>query len=626
MPPSIDPMTFEILKNRLFAITEEAAETIKFVSGSPVANQVYDFNTGLMTAEGDVFAMGTYISIHAIPLNWVVRTILNEYRENPGIGEDDMFICNDPYEGAVHQSDVVVVAPIHWEGELVAWCGAVIHQVDVGGPKPGQVGVGAGSIYEEAIPMPCVKLVEGGRVRRDLEKEYLIRSRARRLVSLDLKAKIAANNTAKERLRELFRVHGRERILGVTQQIIDYTEGKFRARLKELPDGTWRHRSYMDYSGDIYKGFLAMKKAGDRLIFDYTGTSKQAPAVVNSTYAGTEAYTLCAVLAALSYDDIPWCPAGILRAVEILAPEGSFINARWPAGASKSTTAAGSVVRLLAGACLARILDASEEHKDRVLAPEGGSIGVEELFGLDPRGVPFYGPMLDSMGTGLGARSYKDGVDTGGRSHIPAAAIIDMETAEASYPLLYLYRRQERDSGGAGMYRGGMAISLMYTPHDVPRINKIQHYYGLSPESPGISGAYPAAKNFKAHLRGTNVEELFRQGIMPQSFAELSGELELTPAICETSQERGDLFLAVPAACGGGYGDPIDRDPRLVQQDVVNGAVSREAAQGIYGVVLEPQGLAVDYPATEARRGAIREERRRLGALPSPAGAEGGAA
>src|SRR6516162_8363207 len=114
---------FEIIKNRLFAIIEEAGETIKFVSASPVANQVFDFNTGLTTASGDVFAVGTYISIQSISIGHVIRTILTEYPENPGIDEDDMFICNNPYEGVPHQSDVVVVAPVHWEGKLVAWCG-----------------------------------------------------------------------------------------------------------------------------------------------------------------------------------------------------------------------------------------------------------------------------------------------------------------------------------------------------------------------------------------------------------------------------------------------------------------------------------------------------------------------
>ena len=615
MAASIDPMTFEILKNRLFAINEEAAETIKFVSGSSVANQVYDFNTGLMTAQGDVFAIGTYISIHAIPLKYVVRTILNEYEDNPGIDEDDMFICNDPYEGAVHQSDVVLVAPVFWEGELVAWCGCVIHQVDVGGPKPGQVGLGAGSIYEEAIPMPTVKIVERGRVRRDIEKEYLIRSRARRLVSLDLKAKIAANNTAKERLKELFRTHGRETVLGVMQQVIDYTEGKFRARLRELPNGTWRHRTYMDYAGEIYKAFLAMGKDRDRLVFDFAGTSRQAPAVVNCTYAGLEAHTLAAILASLSFDDIPWCPAGVLRAVEIIAEEGTFINARWPAGASKATTAGGMIARLLSAGCLAKMLDASEAHRDRVLALEGGTVGVEDISGLDSRGMPFHGPILDGMGAGLGARSYKDGVDSGGRSTIPAAAIIDIETAESSYPLLYLYRRQERDSGGAGKYRGGMALSTMYTPHSVERINKIQHYYGLSPESAGISGGYPAAKNCKAHLRDTNIQELFRQGVMPQSQAEISGRLELSPAICETHQAKGDVFASIPSSGGGGYGDPIDRDPELVLQDVVNGAVSLEAARGMYGVVIDPESMKIDQSRTQDKRASIREERKRLGTV-----------
>lgn len=610
MDQKLDHADFEILKNRLFAIIEEAAETIKFVSASPVANQVYDFNTGLMTASGDVFAVGRYISIHAITFGHVVKVILREYMENPGVEEGDMFICNNPYEGAVHQSDVVVVAPVFWEGKLVAWCGSVIHQVDVGGPTPGQVGVGAGSIYEEAIPMPVVKIIERGRLRKDIEKEYLIRSRASQLVALDLKAKIAANNRMKERMTELIRGYGVETFLTVVDEIIRYTGEKLKERLTTVPDGTWRHRSYLDYGEDIYKGKLTMTKKGDLLVFDYRGSSEQAPAVINSTYPGLEAYTLAGVLTYLSFDDIPRCPAGVFDAIEIISEEGTFLHAKWPAGASKQTTASGWVVRTLTTTCLAKMLDACEEFQDRVVAPSSGTLAVAELAGPG-----FYGPILDSLASGGGARSTKDGIDTGGIPELASCSVVDVEVAESFFPILYLYRKQEKDSGGAGKFRGGTALSFMYVPHGVSSIpQKIVHGFGINPEDSGISGGYPAPNYHTRIKRGTDIQSSLRRGAV-QDFAELTGHEEALGSICETYQGEQDVFEAIFSSGGGGYGDPLERDPLLVLQDLKSDLISIECAKSLYGVIIDPETLEVDDADTARCRDAVRQDRKESGQL-----------
>jgi N-methylhydantoinase B len=604
---------FEIIKNRLFAIIEEAGETIKFVSASPVANQVFDFNTGLTTASGDVFAVGTYISIQSISIGHVIRTILTEYPENPGIDEDDMFICNNPYEGVPHQSDVVVVAPVHWEGKLVAWCGSHIHEVDVGGPTPGQVGVGAQSIYEEAIPMPALKIIERGQLRKDIEKEYLIRSRVPKLVGLDCKAKIASNNRMKDGLKELIRAYGVETFLQVLDELIGYTERKVRQRLLTVPDGVWRHRAYLDYEDKIYKGLLAMTKEKDSLVFDYRGTSGQAPGVINSTYPGLEAYTLASALSYLVFDDIPRCPAGVLKPVRIISEEGSLFHARWPAGVSKQTTSSGWVVRTLCSTCLAKMLDATAEFKDRVVAPSSGTLAVEELSGTG-----YHGPILDALASGGGARSHKDGIDTGGVPELPSCSITDIETAESFFPILYLYRRQEKDSGGAGKYRGGVTTGLMYVPHGVRSIpSKIVHGYGVSPEDSGIGGGYPAPNYHTRLKKKTNIKEALRQDCVGE-FSELSGEEENLSSICETHQEETDVFEAIFSSGGGGYGDPLERDPALVLEDVKNDLVSIECAKGLYGVVIDSTTQLVEHRETMKTREEIKRQRKILGKISNP--------
>ena len=161
----LDPATFEVLRHRLWAINDEAAVTIGRVSGSPIATEGNDFNSGLMTADGETVVAGIYVLVHAAALGRIVRDVIDNYTENPGINPGDMFLTNDTYVGAPHQADVIVVAPIFHGDRLIAWTGSCVHQADVGGPVPGSITVGARNIYEEALPISPVKIVERGVMR-----------------------------------------------------------------------------------------------------------------------------------------------------------------------------------------------------------------------------------------------------------------------------------------------------------------------------------------------------------------------------------------------------------------------------------------------------------------------------
>ena len=184
----------------------------------------------------------------------------------------------------MHQPDVVVVAPIFVEGELTMWCGSVVHQPDVGGPLAGSVTTGAHSIYQEAIPLTPVRMVEAGRIRKDLEREYLVRSRLPELNALDLRGQIAANRLQATRVVELCARYGRDRVLAAVDNLVDSTERRFRARLRELPDGRWRSLSLVEHDGvqdAVYRVALTMDKRDDELTLDFTDSSDQAPALIN---------------------------------------------------------------------------------------------------------------------------------------------------------------------------------------------------------------------------------------------------------------------------------------------------------------------------------------------------------
>ncbi|HXA12114.1 MAG TPA: hydantoinase B/oxoprolinase family protein, partial [Mycobacterium sp.] len=461
----LDPITFEILSSRLSAINDEAATTMRLVSGSPVANEAYDMNVGLMDADGDCFAIGMYITIHALSLSSTVRWIKQEYDGEPGIEPGDIFMSNDPYVGACHQMDVVVVAPIFADGDLVGWTGSTVHQIDLGGPVEGQVQVGATSVWGEQPLFPPVKIVEAGELREDVERGYLRRTRLPHLVGLDLKAMIAGCNVAAERVQELVGRYGRPTVLAVIEGINAATAARFRARLRELPNGTWTHRGYIEYDS-IYPVIVSMTKQDDRLTFDFSQTADQAPAVVNCTRPACVGATIAAVLPYLCYD-MPWSPAGLQAAVEVITREGSVVHAAWPAGVSKATTTGSFMATISSSVCLAKMLAASEPHREQFMATWMGGLYVEDVFGVDQRGDFFGATILDAMAGGSGARATADGLDAGGFLDSPSSIIANVEDYEYSYPVLYLYRRIQPDTGGAGRFRGGNTLSMMYVCHDV---------------------------------------------------------------------------------------------------------------------------------------------------------------
>jgi hypothetical protein len=211
----IDPISFAVIRNKLSAITEEQAITLKAVSGSPVVTDATDFNVGTYLADGSIVTMGPQVLFHSGSMASVVRNLIADCVDDPGINEGDMYILNDPYKGALHQQDVAIVAPVFYNGQRVAFVGSCAHQIDIGGMNFGSWSFRARGIQEEAMLLPGIKLVEGGKLRKDLWSMIMGMTRMPMTVGLDLKAMIAANNVASRRLIELFDRYGIDTVLSV---------------------------------------------------------------------------------------------------------------------------------------------------------------------------------------------------------------------------------------------------------------------------------------------------------------------------------------------------------------------------------------------------------------------------
>lgn len=605
-----DPITFEVVRNKLAAITEEQAITLKSVSGSPVVTEATDFNNGLYLADGSIVTMGPQVLFHTGTMSSVIRSINANFAENPGIREGDMFILNDPYRGAIHQPDVSIVAPVFHNGAHVAWAGSCAHQLDVGGMSFGSWAIGATEIQQEAMLLPGIKLVEGGVLRQDLWQMIMGMTRLPHVLGLDLKAMIAANNVAARRLVELMNRYGGDTVSAIMREEIASSERQVRDVLSSLEDGVYRARDYIEHDGHqnlLYQVCVTATKMGDRLTLDMTGTSSQAPGFINCTASGMRGAALTGLLPILA-PRIRW-NEGILRALDFVAPEGILCNASWPAPVSSGTISTAWIVQNVVVAALSRMVACSPEHRGEGQAVTKGHMTVMTLAGRDRDGGPFGTFLLDSTAGGGGAFPDHDGLDGSGDYCVPRPAIANVEANEANGPFLYLYRSFVRDTGGPGRQRGGAGTSLAIVPYGTEGLQAMMLGHGVEvPNSIGQFGGLPGAcgRNF-----------LLKDAGGMDYVAGLAGDLEdmLVVGVDELGPKPGHIALSSHDVLGyafqggGGYGDPLKRDPDIVRVDVLNDHVSVGAAQSQYGVVLSRD--AVDGPATEAMRREIRM--RRLG-------------
>lgn len=610
---NVDPLSYEVIRHRLWAITDEMGEAMKRMSGSVVVTDCNDFGPGIMDELGDNVQVGLYNTQLASSMDMAIKWTLENRAENPGFEAGDMFLCNDPWVGGgLHQNDVMVFAPLFFDGELFAWTAAVAHQVDLGGVSPGSWTPRSQNVFWESLPTPPIKIVARGRLQADVEDVYLRRSRVPKIIALDLRAQIGANNIAHERLRQLIEKYGATTVKAVMKRMMDDAEERLRSKLRTLPDGIWSAVTYQDQShlGDreVHRIVLNMTKTADRLRFDFTGTAPQS-GMINCTYAGIRGGILPAVLPMLC-GDIPWSPGGIWRCIEIISEPGTINNCTFPAGICKASVGSCWATQNVVTECLSGMLDTSPVHRKHAMSVCCGTWDMVVLAGVDQRAQPFVTMLCDAMAGGQGARTDLDGVDTGGLACIPMGRIADVEMNEFAFPILYLWRREERDSGGPGRFRGGLGGSSCFVMHgtEVKHMHMVFSGGGKAlPQAAGLAGGYPGGTEHEVIMRDSNIRALFRDGRIPGELAELSGAEQIVQPEDESDIGWDDVFFTHWQA-GGGYGDPLRRLPSAVIEDLAAGKISLGAAQDIYGVALQADGTH-DERATAALRDRLRHER-----------------
>lgn len=614
---AIDPLTYEVVRHRLWSVTNEMGQALMRMSGSPIVTDANDFDFALSDELGQEVQVGLYNTMLVGSVDMAIYWTLQHRVENPGIAEGDMFLCNDPWVGGgLHQNDAMVYQPVFWEGKLFGWTSAVAHQADLGGVGLGSFSPAAQDVFSESLPTPPVKVVRDFTLQNDISDMWVRRSRVPLMVGLDLRAKVGSNSVGRDQLLAIIEQYGPDTVKAVMKRMMNDAESRLRAKLTAIPDGSWKATGYQDQSheGDrtLHNITVTVTKRHDHLTFDFTGTDPQA-GVINCTYAGMRGGIMLALLPHLA-GDIPWSTGGLLRCFDIVSEEGTVNNATFPAAVSRGPIGPAWLTGNLVADCLSQMVDSAPNSKDlgHVQATCCGTWDTAVIAGLDERGevpMPFLSIIMDPMAGGLGAKPDADGLDTGGLLGIPMGRVPDVEMTEFMYPVLTLWRREEIDSGGPGRYRGGVSASVGLTSHGTSLpVGLVLASAGKAiSQNNGLAGGYPGNSGREVIARDADVTSMLANGVMPISLDDLEGKEEVQPCYGQTYVAPGEV-LSMFWQGGGGYGDPVARDVQRVAVDVRDGHVSRAAAHDLYGVVLDQEGQ-VDEAATAARRDMIRAAR-----------------
>ena len=497
-------------------------------------------------------------------INSMARCIMHVLAEYPAetLERGDVIITNDPWLTSGHHYDVTIVTPIFRGETLVAFFGNICHTADIGG-RP--YGPDAMDVYEEGLHIPILKLFQRGQPNADLFKILRTNVRSPEEVIGDFYSQVAGDAVGGQRLLEFMDEYGLDSIVPLADELIARSERAMREAIAALPDGIYHYETDTDGFDAPIRLALTITVDGDHLVADYAGTSPQVKQAINVVYNYTEAYTTFGLKVALA-PDVP-NNEGSFRAVTVRAPEGSVLNCLHPA----PTAARHLLGHFLAGMVLAAL---SPVLPERAMAEGMAGLWSTNVHGTGPDGNRF--TLLSFLSGGTGARRGLDGLNS--TAFPSGVAGIPTEVFENRSPLVMLEREFRRDSGGPGRHRGGLGHKIVYSGL------RLKEPYRLSPftdrvrhPAPGLEGGLPGAPGEFQLTDGTPLN--------PKRTVELSPE----------------QLLVIGLPGGGGLGDPRERDPELVRQDVLEGLVSVEQARDAYGVAFTIDG-AVDAAETARLR------------------------
>jgi N-methylhydantoinase B len=607
-----DPVDLEIFQRSLYDAANEMGLVMIRTSGNPVIGEAVDFSTFIADAKGEIISFSGYMTFHLGPARQTVQHIV-EVVDPADIHPGDAFIANDPHTtGACHPPDVGVVRPIFAGDEIIAWCWAEAHLLDVGGMSPGGFAPGATECYGEALRFPGIKLMDRGRMIDDIRRLIMANFRMPVRNLNDIRCFIAACNVCDDRLQNMFERYGVQRFKEYAEISKDLSEQATRKRIASLPDGVYTDTKWVEHNGhrdDLFKVQCALTVAGDDMTIDFTGSSPQTDGFVNLSLGGTIGSAITPVMCTL-VPDIPF-NEGVIRALDIVAPEGTITNVQMPAPVSSGHMETGMNIVKAVTTALSDAQAASDDPfvRDHAMAPFHDAWIGGVFYAPDEAGNLTVFLDMNGGGAGGGAQTVADGMDCSATFTQLNNGLPDIEINELAAPILYLWRRLNVGSGGPGRFRGGQGLRFAWTPWYTA--GGQEHVFSACWHVPpaGVFGGYPGSASAYRLATGAEVDKAFADGCMP---AEID-DLRVAPQMLMSKQlglnlAPGDVFIQEEGG-GAGLGDPLERDPERVAQDVRDGYVTSEAALTAYGVAVDHRGQ-LDAAGTEQERDRIRAERR----------------
>lgn len=543
---ALDPITVEVIGSSFASIVEEMGTALIRASYSTNIKERRDCSTILFDARGRTLAQAEHIPIHLGSLMGMIEEILQRYPLET-IDHADMFIGNDGYTGGgTHLPDIVVVSPVFVDGSLVAFTANLSHHADFSDR-------GSAHIFQEGLRIPPIKIFDRGVLREDVLELILLNTQVPHERRGDLRAQFAANRLGVRRAQALCARYGAETIAAAGDALLDYAERQTRAGIQALPDGVYRFEDRFDNEqlGDAELILpVVVTVRADEIELDFRGAPPQVRASLNMVYTALLATSYYAVKIVVDPHILP--NAGMYRPISVVADHGTLVNCAEPAALNNRTQTCQRVVDIVLGAL-------AQAAPERVIAACTGSNTGMTFTGIDPRTGRYYS-YLETLGGGFGARATKDGLD-GVQTHVTNTSNLPVESLEEEYPLQVERYELVSGSGGAGQWRGGMAIR-----RDVRVVG----------HTPVFSGSTSRRLSAPWGLQGGGPGAMATITVNGRSDGAFSpGNWMLQP---------GDVVSVVTAGSGG-YGDPHRRNRELVAADLANGAISPEQAREDYGYI-----------------------------------------
>ncbi|NIM18725.1 MAG: hydantoinase B/oxoprolinase family protein [Candidatus Latescibacteria bacterium] len=572
----IDKILASVFQRRFKSITEEMSIALTRTTRSPILCEAKDFVTGLYDGKGKMLEQTENLPILSFSLGPVCEYIVEYFGDE--IYPGDVIFHNDVFSMGNQNNDVAVYKPIFYDGRLVAWAAAKGHQADIGGAVAGGYNPRATEVWQEALRIPPVKVYEKGKLRKDVWDLIFANIRFD-IVAADMRAQIGSCVVGERGILRLVEKYGIDVFESHKRYLFDSTEKMMVAEIKTIPNGVYTGEATVYYDGrtpgSTYTIRVKITVEDERITFDYSDTDPQTEGFVNGTYTSSASATLLTFLQMVN-PDIPHND-GMVRPVNIIIPEGTILNAKYPAattfGNHLCPPNADAIIRALSQAI-----------------PERITAGWNQLLcylttGYDRRKKDNYVDIgFLGLKGGSGATNGVDGYDHIGMIDASGGVLDqDYEMFEQQTPHLLLEHEYWRDSAGAGQWRGGLGVETKFkiggeqTKVVTFGDGDVEPAFGL------FGGKESTLNKIELHYPDGNIYKT------------------TTKDLIENVPEGTILFQH--AGGGGGYGDPLSRDPQKVALEVKNGIISIEQAKESYGVVVDPENFSVDIDATKRQRG-----------------------